>query len=917
MTHKGWAAPLTAVDASRDGRRLVIADGERLSVMDSKAQGVARIYEERGARLRAVAITPDGAQVLGAREGQSITAIDPQTRQTLRAFAPQPGVVTQLGLTPDGRLAVAGGSDRRVRIYEMASGRALTVCEGHAEAVSALAISADGRLAASGALDGSVRVWEIASGRALQVLESGRGRVNALAFSRVGRRLASGGEDGVVRLWDCATGRVEREWRGHVQAVNTLYFCADRDVLISGGHDRSVRFLDLAADRLLAVVRLPSAAIAICHGCSADQITAAQGLLLGVLRVPRAPRLPPLAIARPASIAEVTQHEARFEAVLETARGAMRQGQFAQAAEQLTAARRIPGFERAPALLALWDEITVRLPRKGLIAAWETARLEGHSDPVLTVAVSPDGGQIASGGMDGTLRLWDRASQQCLSIFRGHEEAVTSVAFTPDGRFAVSASWDGILRVWDIDKKECALALDGEVGSLSTVAITPDGRQLAAAGQDGVIQIWDLKAQRIAKTFKGHIGEVAHLAYSPDGRFLASAGRDKTVRLWDVAAGRTARHIDLTAAALAATFTPTGNDLVIGCADRAVHVWHLDWEVDTRARPVGSDKARPYLETFVSLRLKAQTTRRTAPSAMGFSNEEVDAAMRDLERHGVGQIDRNTVAGQLRNLALRAPQERGFWDEVRTVAKPPRTQPPAQARAQKMRRIGRENKAGVLKAPDLIAVSEYGNDCADGDAFYYLERALARATSAPELYCLARTNDPALASAFLDRLDLADDDNLRAYTRERNAASLIAAMGSAAVPAACQALGAERLEVRRVAATALKRMRQAAALDCLRLKMQSGNATEKASATTALPWLLASEQMSVDEGWQLLNTLLTAPEPEARVKALEVLPLIGFEFAEPLAQRAQTDSDDRVREAARGAMGGIASAKRWERMHGK
>ena len=58
----------------------------------------------------------------------------------------------------------------------------------------------------------------------------------------------------------------------------------------------------------------------------------------------------------------------------------------------------------------------------------------GHSDQVLAVAWSPDGGRIASGSRDMTIQVWDAFTGKHAFTYRGHSNAVASLAWSPDGR---------------------------------------------------------------------------------------------------------------------------------------------------------------------------------------------------------------------------------------------------------------------------------------------------------------------------------------------------------------------------------------------------------------------------------------------------------------------------------------------------
>src|SRR5262249_15893282 len=73
----------------------------------------------------------------------------------------------------------------------------------------------------------------------------------------------------------------------------------------------------------------------------------------------------------------------------------------------------------------------------------------GHREGVYALASSPDGSFLASGGMDGLVKIWDPATGRELRTLRGHSGLVSSLAYSPDGRLLTSASCDKTVKVWD------------------------------------------------------------------------------------------------------------------------------------------------------------------------------------------------------------------------------------------------------------------------------------------------------------------------------------------------------------------------------------------------------------------------------------------------------------------------------------
>ena len=226
--------------------------------------------------------------------------------------------------------------------------------------------------------------------------------------------------------------------------------------------------------------------------------------------------------------------------------------------------------------------------------------LAGHTATVRAVAYRPEvgrklatpGGQLATAGLDGTVRLWDLGAKPPTGVtLVASEGAANCVAYRRDGGRIASGHDSGVVLIWQPDGQPVGRLPARDPLAVASVAYL-DGDRLAVARADGRVEVWDAARQTLVRSWAAHAGKVSQVAGSPNGQMLATASSvDANVRVWNAATGERVQTLPPhPLSALAVAFSPDGGTVASAGSDLKVRLYVL---ATGRERLMLADHAAP------------------------------------------------------------------------------------------------------------------------------------------------------------------------------------------------------------------------------------------------------------------------------------------------------------------------------------
>ena len=402
----------------------------------------------------------------------------------------KPETVERVSFSPDDNILATIRFNNTIRLWDTTTGTLIQTFlsqdtdkqeEAYSKNINSVLFSPDNRTAIGFIGGRKIRIWDVNTGERKSLSEY-PGYVRRACFSPDGKTLATGIYGGIIRLWDVDTGK-------HKKTISNLstssYRMYDYDFKPFSPNGKKFVFGNISGTVYLW-----------------DKDTKQELSLSGMDYTSKESPYSTRAIISPDSETLASW----------------------QADENMN--------------IRLWD-----------IASGKHKRtLRRHKAPVKTVVFSPDSSMLVSWSSEGetTIRLWDVATGKHKRNLKGHTEMVEDVSFSPDGKTLASGGLDGTIRIWNAKtgKQEHALLenssgkdLAAQSAAVTVVMFNADGNVLASGHKNGSIRVWNIDTGEPRQTLRGHAEVVSSITFGPDGKTLASTSKDATARLWDLNTG--------------------------------------------------------------------------------------------------------------------------------------------------------------------------------------------------------------------------------------------------------------------------------------------------------------------------------------------------------------------------------------------
>ncbi len=623
---KGHDGPIRDVALSHDGAwgaSVGLEPDTSLRMWDFEKAECLETVKLPDVAFTSVAITGDGGRVLVACNDRSLRMWDVQRRACLWSSEQVKWDVSFLSMDSEGNRAITFSRTGRFTEWDMSDGRliqstkpvekvehfaatgpagrgifsegrsfyAIDFVDGKSERmpfaamnITGVAISRNGRTGLVSTRENNIHVIDIHEEEEIGVLKGHSSEIFSMCFDGAGNYCVSSSRDNTLRLWRISTGQcilTSRAFAGNgapVKLNQSGRYC------VWGGWDRLLRFWILGSDW------------------------------------PPAPLVP----AEIVSSEEALQRQHEANKLQTEIKDHLASGRPSEAATLVQKARIIPGYERDPGIMHLWNECGLRGRKRSLRNGWRlrTIRADG---PVTAAEFTSDSRMVMIGDALGRLTLWDIQKGEPVHELVGHESVINAIvmkageplaltcsgigrggdasarlwhlesgtqisvieciqgvkagAISPDGKLALLGTGEVLreapVRLWNLDTMQPVRDFEAHNDPVTCVDFHPSGRWAISGSEDLTIRLWDLDTGNCVRAYEGHEEVITSACFRPDGKRFVTSSLDGTLRIWGTRTGEQRGMLKTDVAITSAVFCPDGQFMLLGGLDQNLQLWSM------------------------------------------------------------------------------------------------------------------------------------------------------------------------------------------------------------------------------------------------------------------------------------------------------------------------------------------------------
>ena len=437
MILKGCDQGVSAIAFSPDGS--ILAGGSRdkaIRLWDLQTGECLKTLEEHDGSITALAFGLNSGILISGSQDKTVRFWNIQTGEYLGYIHGHSHSVSAVACSPDGRSFVTGSGDQTVRLWDIGGNartvRCIKIWQGYINRIRAVSFNPNGGTVASGSDDNTVRLWNVLTGECLMTFHGHTDWVTSVVFSPDGKTLLSGSEDHTVKVWDVVTGKCLRTFKSHTDWISfiTVCFMSEGAILASSSEDLTIKLWDINSGVCLRTLSghlkdIKSLAF------SPDGKRIASASCDGTLKLWNISTGECLYTFQKNDLYTFQENDDSSPLL-----SGLRSVVFSNDGHTLVTG----GCDRA---LRFWD-----------IATGDRYQVWEDSDYIGSIIINSVK-QILFSNSDKFIKLWDLSTGECLKTLEGHSNSVMSIALSPDNQLLVSGSYDETAKLWDVETGKC------------------------------------------------------------------------------------------------------------------------------------------------------------------------------------------------------------------------------------------------------------------------------------------------------------------------------------------------------------------------------------------------------------------------------------------------------------------------------